>query len=226
MASDLDKEVRKYIYDHFNSLTIPPTLEKIMSKFKKDRKEILNALRSLHNDHLIVLNEKINKIMIAHPFSGIPTSFTVKSSRENNYFATCAWDAIALHFTLEEDVEIESYCHDCNEEIRLILSNNQFVSKIPEKTIIHFQEPANIWWDDIINTCFNTMNYFCSKEHLERWKEKNPSKSGELIPDGAILDLSLLLYKNKMKLDYTRPTTDEIKERFKKNGLIGDFWEI
>lgn len=226
MTGDLVKEVRKFIYDHFKSFSIPPTLEKIMSKFKKERNEILNALKTLHNDHLIVLDEKINKIMIAHPFSGIPTAFTVKSSQDINYFATCAWDAIALHFTLEQDIEIESFCHDCNDEIRLILSNHQFVSKIPENTIIHFQEPASIWWEDIINTCFNTMNYFCSKEHLERWREKNPSKSGELIPDDVILDLSLLLYTNKMDLEYERPTTDEIKERFKKNGLIGDFWEI
>ena len=226
MSNDLNKDVRKFIYDHLFSFAIPPTLEKIMIKFKKDREEIIKALVSLHNDHLIVFDQKINKIMIAHPFSGIPTSFVVKSSQDRKYYATCAWDSIALHFTLEDDIEVESYCHYCNNEIRLILSNNQIVLNIPEETTIHFQEHAGKWWDDIIDTCFNTMNYFCSKEHLEKWIQKNPSKAGEEIPDDKILDLSQFLYKNKMNLEYVRPSVEQTKEKFSKIGLVGEFWKI
>ena len=226
LTIDLNKHVRKYIYDHFYSFGVPPTLEKMIVKFQKERGEISSVLKSLHEDHLIVVDEKIHKIMIAHPFSGIPTSFVVKSSQDVKYYATCAWDSIALHFTLESDIEIESYCYHCYEEIRLILSNRQIVLKIPEETIIHFQEPAGTWWDDIIDTCFNTMNYFCSKDHLDKWIVQNASKSGELVPDDKILDLSLFLYENKMNVDYERPSAEEIRDRFKKNGLISDFWKI
>ena len=109
---------------------------------------------------------------------------------------------------------------------RLILSNNQIVLKIPKETIIHFQEPAGKWWEDIIDTCFNTMNYFCSKEHLEKWIKKNPLKAGEEIPDDKILDLSLFFYKNKMDLEYARPSIEETKEKFTNIGLSGEFWKI
>ncbi|MHA2029986.1 MAG: organomercurial lyase [Candidatus Kariarchaeaceae archaeon] len=226
MPEALSKQIRKYVYDYFHEFAIPPTLELILNKFDKKRDEILTVLYSLHEDHLLVVDKKINKILIAHPFAGVPTSYIVKPKREQSYYATCAWDSIAMHITLEEDIEIQAYCYHCNEPISLILEDEKIVSKNPDEVLIHFQYPAKEWWDDIIDTCYNTMNFFCSHNHLRKWIQSNPKKSGYYLNDEQIMDISILLYRNKMDLDYERPTTNDIRDRFQTNGLTGEFWEI
>ena len=100
MTSIFAKEVRKFIYDHFFKFSYPPTLEQMLEKFKKNSLVVFPTLLSLHQDHMIVFDQKINKIMIAHPFAGIPTSFIVKNKSNKRYFATCAWDSVAMHIAV------------------------------------------------------------------------------------------------------------------------------
>jgi hypothetical protein len=226
MTEDLSKSIRKYIYKHFYDLGYPPTVELLSHVFNKDREEIISELYSLHDDHLIVIDKKINKVMIANPFAGIQTSFQVIARDDKRYSATCAWDSIAMHITLEEAINIEAYCYYCNDPIMLSLANDKIVSKIPNDVLIHFQYPARKWWDDIIDTCYNTMNFFCSQDHLQEWTQLNPDRSGYHLSDEQIMDISILLYRNKMSLDYQRPTTDELRSRFAKSQLTGDFWKI
>ncbi|MCE7735803.1 MAG: hypothetical protein GPJ54_13055 [Candidatus Heimdallarchaeota archaeon] len=226
MTAEVNKEVRKFVYVHFHEFSVPPTLEQLIEHFNKDRNYIISILYSLHEDHLLVIDKKINKIMIANPFAGIPTSFSVKTESNNHYYATCAWDSIAMHITLEEDVEINAYCHYCNANLMLILSNEKIISKTPNDVVIHFQYPVKKWWIDIIDTCYNTMNFFCSDEHLHEWISQNPNKEGYQLNDKQIMDISVLLYQNKMDLNYQRPSPDDLRLSFKKNNLTGDFWEI
>lgn len=226
MADELNKEIRRFVYRHFYEFSVPPTLEQLIEHFNKERDEILSILYSLHEDHHLVIDKKINKIIIAHPFAGIPTSFIVETESNTRYFATCAWDSIAMHVTLGEDVEIRSYCHHCNINITLSLANEKIILKTPLDVLIHFQYPAKKWWNDIIDTCYNTMNFFCSLDHLNEWVMQNPQLAGYYLNDEQIMDISVLLYRNKMDLNYQRPSPEELRSRFDKNDLVGDFWEI
>src|SRR5207253_9634972 len=41
------------------------------------------------------------------------------------YFANCAWDAVAFHAMLNEEIRIGSQCHHCAESISITLANGR-----------------------------------------------------------------------------------------------------
>ena len=71
-----------------------------MEHSEVSRTKALTILWKLDEDHLIVLDRKIGRIIVAHSFSASTTPFRVIADGEEN-FATCEWDAIAMHHTLE-----------------------------------------------------------------------------------------------------------------------------
>ena len=97
---------------------------------------------------------------MAHPFSNITTPWKVTTSSGIQYYENCAWDAIAIHFTIHKVVEIESFCHWCNEKIHIRLEKSTFNHKHPKTTVIDLSKPVKAWWNDIIDTCSNHMNFF------------------------------------------------------------------
>ena len=54
-AQNLQKNVRKYIFEHFEEHAIAPVLEQIMQKFGLDRASAFNALVELQSARHIAL---------------------------------------------------------------------------------------------------------------------------------------------------------------------------
>src|SRR6266699_2722781 len=162
-AMNLLKNVRKYIFEHFEEHAIAPVLEQIMQKFELDRTSAFNALVDLQSARHIALLPGTQRILMAFPFSSIVTPFKVRIARkEKDYFANCAWDAVAIHVAVGKEQWIDSYCHHCAEEMTI------------QQT----------------------------------------------------LKLSVPIYKNKMTLDYARPSREQTIAHFQSLGLTGDFWKI
>lgn len=80
-----------------------------------------NLLQTLEERHMLVMQPSSNKILMLHPFSNIRTAWVVKTDNSKQYYANCAWDSVAMHFSLHENVSIESYCFYCNEKISIRL---------------------------------------------------------------------------------------------------------
>ena len=220
-------EIRKFIFDTFVETSHAPVVEELINKFNLSRKEIENILHTLEKKQMLVVQPSSNKILMLHPFSNIPTTWVVKSDNKKIYYANCAWDSIAMHFSLHKNIDIESYCLYCNKNIHLRLENQLIKEKIPNSSLIAISKPASKWWDNIVDTCGNNMNYFCSEDHLKAWQKEwniEPDQIG-IFSDTVVLELSNLLYSTKDQLDYKRPTDDEEIEMFKKLDLVGDFWD-
>ena len=211
-SEDTLKEVRKFIFDAFVNTSRAPVIEELINKFNIPRQQMVVLLHILEKKQWLVVQPSSNKILMLHPFSNITTSWIVKTDEGKSYYANCAWDSIAMHFSLHKDVDIESYCLYCNTKIMIRLENGKFIDKKPKSTFIVISKPASRWWDNIVDTCGNNMNYVCSEEHLQAW-------------DNTVIELSKLLYSTKDQLDYKRPTDEEEIEMFKNLNLVGDFWE-
>lgn len=220
-------EIRKFIFDTFVETSNAPVVEHLIKKFNLPRADIEEILHTLEKRQMLVVQPSSNKILMLHPFSNIPTTWVVKPNNGKVYYANCAWDSIAMHFSLHEDIDIDSFCLYCNVDIHLRLENKKIVEKTPEKTLIAISKPASKWWDNIVDTCGNNMNFFCSEEHLKAWEKERNIKTDQIgiFSDTAVLELSKLLYSTKDLLDYTRPTDEEEIQMFKKLDLVGDFWE-
>ena len=223
--SDLSKLVRKFVFDQFLEHARPPVLEEIMQKFALDRAAAFGVLEELHDSRLLVLLAGSQRILMAHPFSSIASPFEVTVSKKR-YFANCAWDAIAFQVMLDKDVTVDSFCHHCAEKIKIELSKSKIVSSKPKEALVFIGVPAAKWWENVVNTCSNNMVFFSSKRHLEEWQEKNTAQNGETLSLPHTIKLSIPLYRDKMKLDYARPSKEELTSYMNSLGLTGDFWKL
>src|SRR2546425_7420248 len=137
---------------------------------------------------------------MAFPFSSIVTPFRVKvAGKAKEYFANCAWDAVAIHVTLGKEQWISSYCHHCSEEINIHLKDQRLVSpQSGSLPLVYLALPASKWWENIVLTCSNNMVFFSSKDHLAEWTNSNSSARGEALTIEQTLRLSFPIYKTKM----------------------------
>jgi len=224
-ASIDERTLRHFIFEWCLAKEQPPVIEELIARFSASREECRKALLSLESQRLLVLLPGTDRILMAHPFSGIVTPFCAATANGKRYFANCAWDAIAFHVMLQEDVSITSFCHQCGRPIDVTLSGQKVGYSSPVTTVVFLALPAAHWWKDIILACSNTMVFFCSTEHQSDW-----SRTG--APDGApltiqqVITLSIPIYRTKMALDYQRPSVAVLRAHFAEMGLTGAFWEL
>src|SRR6266566_5271041 len=72
-AMNLLKNVRKYIFEHFEEHAIAPVLEQIMQKFELDRTSAFNALVDLQSPRHVALLPGTQRIQMAFSFLAILT---------------------------------------------------------------------------------------------------------------------------------------------------------
>jgi hypothetical protein len=228
-ASDnLQKNVRKFIFEHFEEHATAPVLEQIIRKFGLDRASAFKTLVDLQSARHIALLPGTQRILMAFPFSGIVTPFRVRLTGEDKeYFANCAWDAVAIHVALKKEQWISSYCHHCSEDIKIHLKDQKLISpQSDSQSLVYLALPASKWWESIVLTCSNNMVFFSSKNHLAEWKRSGSVSGGEALTVEQTLRLSFPIYKDKMSLDYARPSREETIAHFQSQGLTSDFWKI
>ena len=227
-SEDLQKNVRKYIFDHFEEYTTAPVLEQIMREFELDRASAFKVLADLQTARHIALLTGTQRILMAFPFSSIVTPFSVKvAGKAKGYFANCAWDAVAIHVALAKEQWISSYCHHCSQDIGIHLKDRRVISQHSAyQPLVHLALPASKWWENIVLTCANNMVFFSSKNHLDEWIKSGAAIGGEALTIDQTLKLSVPIYKDKMSLDYARPSREQTISHFQSLGLTGDFWKI
>ena len=227
-SENLQKNVRKYILEHFEEHAIAPVLEQIMRKFGLDRPSAFKVLEDLQSARHIALLTGTQRILMAFPFSSIVTPFRVKvAAKEKEYFANCAWDAVAIHVALGKEQWISSFCHHCSEDIKIHLKDQGVISQQSDnQPLVYLALPASKWWENITLTCANNMVFFSSKDHLSEWTKSSSHVGGEALTIDQTLRLSVPIYKTKMSLNYARPSREQTVAHFQSLGLTSDFWKI
>jgi len=137
-STDLGQQVRKYVFDHFLDFSVPPVVEQIMKRFRLGRGQAVEVLQWLETARHVRLVPGTQRILMAFPFSAVATPFVW-------YFANCAWDAVAFHAMLNEEVRIGTQCHHCAEPIAITLANGRAMSTLGSR-FVHLSLPASQWW--------------------------------------------------------------------------------
>jgi hypothetical protein len=221
----LAQRVRLRIFEHFLEHARPPVAEEFMSGFSLSRDEVAATLRELETARHIALVKGSLRILMAFPFSAIATPFVVHA-RGRDYFANCAWDAVAFHSMLGEDVAIDSYCHHCATPIRVELSGGRATLVEPAESIVYLARRPTDWWDDIVTTCSNTMVFFASPHHRDASDLAAPADQAASLTPDQVHALSGPLYSGRLQIDYARPGRDELMAHFAALGLTGPYWQI
>jgi len=213
-----ERKLRHFIFEWCLAKKHPPVIEELIAACSVTREECRKALLSLESQRLLVLLPGTDRILMAHPFSGIVTPFVAATANGKRYFANCAWDAIAFHVMLQEDISIASFCHQCGRSIDVRLSGQGVAHASPVTTVVFLALPAAQWWRDIIRSCSNTMVFFCSAEHAP--------DAGAVLSIQQVITLSIPIYRTKMALDYQRPSVAVLRAHFAEMGLTGAFWDL
>ena len=221
----LAQRVRLYVFEHFLQHASPPVVEGLMREFSLSRTGAVDALQELAAARHIALLPGTARILMAFPFSAIATPFRV-TARGREYYANCAWDAIAFHAMLGDEVQVASFCHHCAAPISVELRDGKAIRVEPAGALVYLALPPTQWWNDIVTTCANTMVFFASDEHRDASELcAPPDQAASLTPNQAHA-LGGPIYGRKLELDYVRPSRGELLDHFASIGLTGSYWQL
>lgn len=142
----LDKVVRSNVYDYVMREGLPPTVAETSSALGRTSDEVRSSFQRLSDGHILVLQKGSGEILMANPFSAVPTPFLVKAG-SRSYYANCIWDAMGIPAMLKQDATIEASCGCCSTAMNLKITNGSLEEV---RGIAHFAIPAAHWWDDIV----------------------------------------------------------------------------
>jgi hypothetical protein len=138
-----DLELRRATYAKLVELGRPPLASEVGR-----REEVVAGWRRLHDAHALVLDPATDEILMAHPFSAVPTAYRVQADGRS-WYANCAWDAFGICAALHADGTIDATCPDCGEAISVEVRGQQ---PSDDSLLFHCLVPARHWWDDIVFT--------------------------------------------------------------------------
>ena len=144
--SELDWQVRSNVYDVAMHRGYPPLIAEISDNLNLSADEVQSSLRRLAEGRALVLQPGTDEILMANPFSGVPTDFVVEVS-EFSCYGNCMWDALGIAAMLRRDARIRTACGDCGLALELRVVGNQVQG---DPSLIHFAVPAHHWWNDIV----------------------------------------------------------------------------
>ena len=145
---NLDQQVRAFVYDQTMKTGKVPLIDDIASGLGKSRPEVVSAVKNLADAHMLVLQGETGEVLMANPFSAVPTPFLVRAGGVD-YFGNCIWDAMGVPSMLRQDATIRASCGDCGTAMELIVRNGELQAS---EGLVHFALPALKWWKDIVFT--------------------------------------------------------------------------
>ena len=145
-TSDFDNAVRRHVYDRVMQVGLPPTITETSAALARSPDDVGDSFRRLADGHILVLQKQSGEILMANPFSAVPTPFLVKAGGRA-YYGNCIWDAMGIPAMLRQDAVIEASCGCCSTAMNLTVTNGSIGEA---HGIAHFAIPAAHWWDDIV----------------------------------------------------------------------------
>ena len=85
----------------------------------------VEAFRRLADGRILVLQRGTGEILMANPFSAVPTPFLVRSG-DRSWYGNCIWDAAGIPAMLGQDAAIEASCGCCGTAMHLKVVNGSF----------------------------------------------------------------------------------------------------
>jgi hypothetical protein len=145
-VNELALKLRRLIYDSALRDCVIPSKEELGALSRQRGADVTRALQELHDAHQIVLQHDDGEVLMAPPFSAVPTPFEVKAG-DRTWYANCIWDAMGVAAQIDEPVTITTSCGCCGDALGIQVPNRWLDS---DSRVAHFALPAARWWDDIV----------------------------------------------------------------------------
>lgn len=150
-----------------------------------------HILESLENNDLVVLDKDTKRVIGAYPFSLNKTEHQV-FNEDINFYAMCAFDAVAIAPVFELNINIKSRCHVTHNEIKIQQHCNEVIELYPSKDIyigILWQSAGSCAADSLCTK----MIFLKDHETAQSWKAGSASKS--IFPVNNAIDFAIQYFK-------------------------------
>jgi len=195
-----ENDIRHYLLSQTPILGRIPAVNEIHGNFQhlsEDTfRKIINRLDDVDAIHL---NESKTMIEAAYPFSGLKTDHLIKFKKDTfkKIYAMCAIDALGIPFMVNSDIEIQSKCFHCDDEVYIEVVNNEITSVKPKELVV---------WGHMEYSCCaatslcNNINFFSSEQHFEEWEKRVGKKKGYILQIQEAFHLGKLFFENRLKI--------------------------
>ncbi len=154
LQTELDQAVRRIVYERMMASGSAPPAAAVAAELAVPADGVRDAFRRLADGHVLVLQKDTGEVLMANPFSAVPTPFLAEADG-HTYFGNCIWDVLGIPALLKRDMIIRASCGDCGTAMTLRIRGGALErgEGVPaEGGIAHFALPAARWWDNIVYT--------------------------------------------------------------------------
>jgi hypothetical protein len=218
---ELAAGVRQHVYRSFVARGHPPTLSEMADEAGGEEKEIVTALVHLEQGRALILNPAKDRVIVAPPFSAIPTPFWVEAA-SGSWWGNCAWESLGIGALVEEDIVIRTSAGAEGRPLEIRAAGGDFVDS---GAVMHIPTPAARWWDDIRYTCA-TILFFSGEGAALEWSERHGVTAGRVLSLAQAWSLAGDWFAGRLDREWKRLTPAEAAASFRRAGLEGGFWSL
>lgn len=145
VVSPEDLVLRRQTYGLIVGLGRVPTAQEVAGESGLSAEDVVAGWRRLHDEHALVLDGDGTQILMANPFSGVPTPYEVRAGGRT-WWGNCAWDALGICAALGTDGDVTTACPDCGDPLTVGIRDTRPTDL---SLVFHCLVPARAWWEDI-----------------------------------------------------------------------------
>jgi hypothetical protein len=147
-ADALSVPLRQQIFGITLARGFPPSMAELAEATGLPEAEVRSGLMQLAGERVVVLQPASGEILMANPFSAVPTPFVVETTGYTA-FGNCIWDALGIAVLAGGPATVRTACGCCGESMALATAAERLG---PAEGVVHFAVPAARWWQDIVFT--------------------------------------------------------------------------
>ena len=152
MTNEVDEEfvqrLRQTIYTTFAEGGVP-TAPELAMLLNQPVDLVRQAFQRLATQRALVLQANGGEILMAEPFSAVPTTFLIRSGTAQ-WWGNCIWDGLGVTAMLRLDAEVITVCQCCWTRLAIGIEQGERVAS--GSGVAHFLVPARHWWDRVVFT--------------------------------------------------------------------------
>src|SRR5947208_5314417 len=123
-----DREVRCVVYELTMRGGMPPLARDVAQALGMSESDVFASFRRIAEAHMLVLQRDSPEILMAMPYSAVPTAFVVHAAGARA-FANCMWDALGIAAMLHADAQIHTSCADCGTAAEIRVEDERVIGE-------------------------------------------------------------------------------------------------